>query len=119
MKTRTCLTCGHEIQGRTDKKFCDDQCRTTFNNRFRNGSEMVKTVNKVLRNNRSIIEQLLTDEKEKVRVSLQKLMTKGFNFYYHTHTYTGHNGFNLFYCYEYGYQQLEDEMVVLFKRTEP
>ncbi|MFA6947300.1 MAG: DUF2116 family Zn-ribbon domain-containing protein, partial [Pedobacter sp.] len=31
---RECLDCGAALRGRTDKKFCDDQCRSNFNNRM-------------------------------------------------------------------------------------
>jgi len=29
---RKCLHCDHVLKGRTDKKFCDDYCRNTYNN---------------------------------------------------------------------------------------
>ncbi|WP_431012719.1 DUF2116 family Zn-ribbon domain-containing protein, partial [Rahnella sp. PAMC25617] len=32
LEKKHCLNCGNVIQGRIDKKFCDDQCRNSFNN---------------------------------------------------------------------------------------
>ncbi len=30
---KTCLTCGAPLIGRVDKKFCDDYCRSMYNNK--------------------------------------------------------------------------------------
>ena len=49
MEKRRCLECNEEIIGRSDKKFCDDQCRNAYNNK--KGSEkimIVKKINKIL-----------------------------------------------------------------------
>ncbi|MBC7654417.1 MAG: DUF2116 family Zn-ribbon domain-containing protein, partial [Oligoflexus sp.] len=32
---KQCLDCGNSIKGRADKKFCDDQCRSNYNNRIK------------------------------------------------------------------------------------
>ena len=43
---RECLTCGTELRGRTDKKFCDDYCRSAYNNKMGPRSSLyVRNVN--------------------------------------------------------------------------
>lgn len=32
MNRKKCPVCGKEVNGRSDKKFCSDECRTFFNN---------------------------------------------------------------------------------------
>ena len=31
---KNCLECGTRIIGRADKKFCNDSCRNSYNNKF-------------------------------------------------------------------------------------
>ena len=33
LQTRLCGVCTRPLRGRSDKKFCNDYCRNTFNNR--------------------------------------------------------------------------------------
>jgi predicted nucleic acid-binding Zn ribbon protein len=37
--TNTCLQCGAKILGRSDKKFCNTECRNTHNNQLRSEAE--------------------------------------------------------------------------------
>jgi len=44
---RLCLDCGEAIRGRADKKFCNDQCRSNYNNQLNNDSHnLVRNTNK-------------------------------------------------------------------------
>lgn len=53
-----------------------------------------------------------------VKASRDKLIEKGFQFKYHTHNYSAKNGNTYFYCYEYGYLQLENNRLLIVKRNE-
>ena len=102
MNERTCPECGEKIIGRADKKFCSDQCRNTYNNRLNSDtSNTVRNINNILRKNRRILQDLDT------------LLTNGFNFTYHTHTYTTQKGDIYYFCYEQGYLFLEDKNLYL------
>ncbi|MBO6222948.1 MAG: DUF2116 family Zn-ribbon domain-containing protein [Bacteroidales bacterium] len=35
MKARKCPSCGKEVVGRADKRFCSDECRIFYNNALR------------------------------------------------------------------------------------
>ena len=117
MEERQCLECGDAMYGRIDKKFCSDQCRNTFNNRQNSDSNnYVRNVHNLLRRNRRILEELNPDGKSKT--TRNKLTEKGFDFNYHTSTYTTKAGATYYFCYEYGYLPLEGDTFALVKKLE-
>lgn len=117
MEERTCLECGEPLRGRADKKFCDDACRNSYNNRQNSdANNYVRNVHYVLRKNRRILEELNPDGTTKT--SRSKLVEKGFDFDYHTSLYTTKAGATYFFCYEYGYLPIEGDMMVLVKKKE-
>jgi predicted nucleic acid-binding Zn ribbon protein len=116
MQHKFCLQCGEPLKGRADKKFCDDQCRTTYNNNLKSEAIWVREINITLRRNRKIIEELIPINDGKLKTTKVKLTDKGFNFTYHTHTYTTKAGATYIFCYEYGYLPLEGDLVMLVKR---
>lgn len=112
-KTRLCPECGEKIVGRIDKIFCSDQCRNTYNNKLNSDvNNTVRNINNALRKNRRILEEL-SGQSEKTMVSKDTLLTKGFSFTYHTHTYTTKRGDIYRFCYELGYLFLEDKNLYL------
>lgn len=115
---KTCLHCGAPLKGRTDKKFCDDQCRNAFNNQLNSDSNnYVRNVNNILRRNRRILEELNITGKEKVHKN--KLAERGFNFNYFTNTLVTQAGKTYFFCYEHGYLPLEaDWYILVIKRDD-
>ena len=59
MEKRKCLECGDPFDGRQDKKFCSDQCRTThFNKQNTDQNKFMRNINNILRKNRRILEAL-------------------------------------------------------------
>ena len=64
---RNCLECGSKILGRIDKKFCNDSCRNTYNNKLnKDRRNLVRNTNNRLRKNYRILEELNPDQKTKV-----------------------------------------------------
>ena len=117
---RKCLECGTEIYGRIDKKFCSDQCRTTFNNRSQaTQNKYIRKVNYILRKNRRIMEELISNtEKNVKRVKRNDLLEKGFNFDYYTNIYSTKANKYYYFSYEYGYNVLEDGYLAVVRRDE-
>ena len=107
---RFCIDCGEKLAGRSDKKFCNDQCRNNHNNKA-NGTtnNTIRNINNILRKNRRILEALVKNEEGKSKATLKKLMDNGFNFNYHTHLYTTKTGNTYKFCYEYGYLPLDND----------
>jgi hypothetical protein len=113
-----CLECGEKIVGRIDKKFCDAQCRNSYNNKIKRASEKnIIEINRILRMNRKILKQFNPEGKSTVR---KEYLTKlGFNFNYHTHTFTTKHNNTYRFCYEYGYLEVEDGLKVLIVNQQP
>ena len=112
MGKKKCLECDFEIIGRVDKKFCSDQCRNTYNNRFkRDETNYIRNINNILRKNRRILLEL--NPNGKAKVSRTKLQMKGFNFDYFTNTYTTKAKKIYYYCYDQGYLPIEDDYFFL------
>lgn len=114
---RLCLSCGKQLRGRLDKKFCDDYCRNSYNNQQNSDqNNYVRNVNNILRKNRRIIEELLPDDKENWTITKVKLLESGFNFKYHTHQYVNQKGQTYYFNYEYGYLPLDNDRYLLVRR---
>jgi predicted nucleic acid-binding Zn ribbon protein len=114
---KTCITCGRAIKGRSDKKFCDDYCRSAFNNKqHQELNPCIRNINNILRKNRRILEEMIPDETAKTTKA--RLIEKGFNFQYVTSTYTNKKGMMYYFCYDYGYLPLENDWFFLMKRNQ-
>ena len=119
LEKKNCHYCGKLIHGRADKKFCDDYCRNSANNLKRNcDSPLVRNIVNCLKINRNILEGILADGVEKVRIPKDKLMRLGFYFGYHTHTFTNWKGDLYIYCFEYGYIELGEGWVLVVRAKE-
>ncbi|QSE95902.1 DUF2116 family Zn-ribbon domain-containing protein [Fulvivirga lutea] len=117
MEEKECIECGTKIFGRNDKKFCSDQCRNSYNNRLNSDSNnYIRKVNNTLRKNRRILEKLTPNGKSKAPKA--KLLEHGFDFNFHTNTYITKAGATYYFCYEYGYLELENDWLALVKRDE-
>jgi len=116
---KNCLSCQKVLHGRTDKKFCNDYCRNTYNNRLKTiNNNYVRNVNNALLKNRRILESLLPVEEEMSKTTKSKLLQLGFQFRYITHTYANKKGNTYFFCYEYGYLPLENDWYLVVKRKD-
>ncbi|MCB9197871.1 MAG: DUF2116 family Zn-ribbon domain-containing protein [Flavobacteriales bacterium] len=116
-KEHICLTCGEPLFGRADKKFCNDNCRSAYNNQKNKMSDdYFRKVNTILRKNRRILEEL--NPAEKAKTTKEKLLLNGFNFYYYTNVYRTKQGKTYYFVYEHGYLELENEEYALVRKLD-
>lgn len=109
-----CLECGEKILGRSDKKFCDDNCRNAFNNKQnKDSTNLMRNVNNKLRRNYRILSEINTEGKTKF--SKSKLDGLGFDFNYFTNIKIYKNGSEYKFIYDQGYKILEDDFVLIVK----
>ncbi|MEE9437361.1 MAG: hypothetical protein V3V14_00085 [Saprospiraceae bacterium] len=114
---RKCLQCEDPVRGRSDKKFCCDDCRTAYNNTLnRDANNFVTKINRILRGNRRILAAFNPTGKTKIKK--EKLLTAGFNFGYHTNIYETKAGRVYMFCYDQGYIKLDDTYYALVFRKE-
>jgi len=112
---KKCLECGEEIRGRSDKKFCSDYCRNSFNNKVNIDSKnLIRNTNNRLRKNYKILTDLNTTGKTKA--TRNKLNDKNFDFNLFTSIYTTKTGNVYYYIYDQGYLKLENDYYLLIKK---
>lgn len=112
IKPNRCRYCNEMIVGRSDKKFCNNHCRSAYHNNYVSGKEAyISTINQQLRKNRAALHKACPIGKATVRITY--LEDLGMDFRYHTHTWrSSHN--NLYYmCYDYGYMYIKEPNKVL------
>ncbi|MGB0850154.1 MAG: hypothetical protein ACPGTP_02810 [Bacteroidia bacterium] len=113
MAIKTCLHCDKELLGRADKKFCDKQCRNDYNNTQNSVSNnYIRSVNRIIKKNRNILEELCPKDKS-IKVNKKELTKLGFSFEYFTNTYKTKAEKTYYFCYEYGYVELENNYLAL------
>ena len=106
---RLCQSCGQILQGRTDKKFCDDGCRNNFNNQQNSvQNKEIRIINRVLKRNRAILLAILSVGEKPTKVDREYLLLEGFNFRYMTHQEAGPAGQSYQICYDVGLISLKN-----------
>ena len=115
--SKNCLACNKSLHGRADKKFCNDYCRNAYNNQIKTSSTVVKSINHCLAKNRKVLDTLLGKE-EMSKTTKEKLLQEGFHFKYFTHCYTNKKGNVYYFCYEYGYLPLDNNVYLVVKRKQ-
>jgi hypothetical protein len=111
---RKCEQCGRELKGRAGQRFCTDQCRATHHNlkKLENqGEQLIRKVNTVLRQNRSVLKP--ASPQGKTTVNRLVLERAGFDFRYFTHVYRTQKGSTYHFCYDYSYLLLPEEKVLI------
>lgn len=107
MRAKYCLSCQKDLVGRSDKKFCDDQCRSTYHNANRPIHEIaIQKTNSELRRNRSLLAHFSPSGKTTVKKEI--LEKSGYSFEVFTHMYTFKTG-TYYFCYDYGYLPIKDD----------
>ena len=118
---KKCLLCEKELIGRTDKKFCDPQCKSAY--QYKKSKEQPERFyNKVdnqLKLNRKVLKEYNKGGKVTVRSNL--LIEEGFDPNFFTHYWKNQKGHVYLFVYEYGFlKKLEHnvEKYVLVKWQE-
>jgi hypothetical protein len=110
---RKCLLCNKPLIGRADKKFCDETCRNTFNNKITSQSRLgMRSAQSILSRNRKILHDLLGNETRK-SVNLSILLSKGYHFDYLTCVKKSQSGELSKYCFEFGLRELDNEIILI------
>lgn len=111
MKLSKCLACDKELHGRSDKRFCDAYCKSSYHYR-KSLEEAPRFYNKVdnqLKLNRRILKSFNKAGKTTVRMKL--LIDQGFNPNFFTHYWKGNNGGVYLFVYEYGFLKKSEKNV--------
>lgn len=114
---KKCIECDEPFHGRSDKRFCSDQCRTAnYNDKNKEVTNYIRNVNAIVRKNRKVLAQL--NPEGKIRLKREKLATAGFNFKFFTNVYRTQKGDIYYFCYDQGYRKLDNDFFMLVVRKE-
>ena len=100
---KTCLGCEKELEGRIDKKFCNEHCKSAYHYK-KAQEEEPKFFNKVdnqLKLNRRLLKEFNKAGKATVRAEV--LYELGFDPKYFTHYWKNKKGDVYLFVYEYGF----------------
>jgi len=112
---RKCLECSELLHGRSDQKFCSDQCRNAFNNRQSSETNNhIRNVNRTLKKNYAILTSL--NITGKTTVYREELVKRDFNFGYFTGMTKTKKGRVVYFCYDQGYSPGAGDKVLLFRK---
>lgn len=103
MSANRCPQCQNPIIGRSDKKYCSDDCRALANRQKQRIARQPSVItNQILWNNREALRTLWTQRP--TMVSRDTLLSSGYNFDFHTNLHITAGG-NIYYvCYDFGFQ---------------
>ena len=118
MKANTrpgCAHCGHELKGRSDQKFCNDNCRN--NHRFqslRTDNEVIYPIMNILKKNRNILIDFMPKSKYHI-AKKEDLLEAGYNFKYATEHKTM-DGYDYYFCFDIGFVMEQQGQCKIMKR---
>jgi hypothetical protein len=117
MATGKCIYCGKKFEGRADKKYCSDACRTSYSNDLKTReNEEIRSIRLSLRKNRNILKKLIGKKQDQI-IPKETLEHNGFLFDYHTHFFTSELQKNVFtFCYDYGYREIGNKKFKIIRR---
>ncbi|MBP8726637.1 MAG: hypothetical protein JPMHGGIA_01605 [Saprospiraceae bacterium] len=116
---KTCQWCNAGIFGRSDKKYCDNHCRSAhYQQRQRTDAALLRRINRKLRQNRSLLARLHPQYRS-APIPLQALRDLGFDTNFHTHMVVRKSGSAIKMFYDYGLSACDDHTVRICKPRFP
>ena len=117
MEKPTCILCGKQIAGRTDKKFCSLACKNTSNySRRRQTKSMTQSIDSILHKNREILDVIMGPKRKRMHIEKTELTQMGFQFSYMTGYYTNSKGKLYHYVYDFAWMEFTGEKLMIVKK---
>lgn len=67
-RIQNCIDCGAPLNGRADKRFCDDYCRIHYNNKMKSGSNnLIRNINNALKKTEIFLQAFLKRMKRRLK----------------------------------------------------
>lgn len=105
---KACLYCSKPLEGRTDKKYCSQYCKSAFQYAKNQSEEnsLYRTIQNQLRLNRKILKR--HNRIGKTTIRKEDLQTEGFNPKYFTHYWKNNKAQVYLFYYEFGFLAIKD-----------
>lgn len=109
MSLRKCLNCKEIVEGRVDKLFCSDYCKSAYHYQKDKlkGKTLFKNIDQSLKRNRQLLAHYNTAGKAVIRK--EALLKAGFNPNYFTHYWKNQMGDVYLFCYEFGFLEKKEK----------
>ena len=106
---QNCKHCNKELQGRTDKKYCNLHCKSAYQYQLEKEQpeRFYNIVDNQLKLNRKILKEFNKGGKVTVRVELINEM--GFDANFFTHFWKNNKGEVYLFVYEYGFLKIKEQ----------
>jgi len=103
-----CKSCGEKLNGRIDKIYCDEHCKSAYNYQKSKNNEasFFSKVDGQLRLNRRLLK--LYNRAGKSTVRSENLLNEGFNPKFFTHYWKNKKGDVYFFCFEFGFLERKE-----------
>jgi hypothetical protein len=105
---KKCPSCGEELKGRVDKKFCSPYCKSSFHYQQNRDDEknFFKKIDDQLKLNRRILKEF--NKAGKAIVRKETLLENGFNPKNFTHYWKNQKAEVYLFCYEFGFLEKKE-----------
>ena len=104
----TCLYCEKELFGRSDKKYCNDYCKSAFNYEKNKNKPLTrfKVVDNQLKKNYRLLKKYNKAGKSTIRKGI--LIKEGFNPRIFTNYWKNKSGDVYLFCYDFGFLERKE-----------
>ena len=111
LNKKDCLACGKELIGRSDKRFCDLHCKSSYHYRksLENTPTFYNKVDNQLKLNRKILKNYNKSGKATIRALT--ILDLGFNPNFFTHYWKNSKGDVYLFVYEFGFLKKKENNV--------
>ena len=117
MQKPTCILCGKQIVGRTDKKYCSITCKNTFNYKRRSKTKSAtQAIDTILHKNREILNVIMGTKRKQMQVVKTELIQMGFQSEYITGFYTNSRGKLYHYVYDFAWMEFTGNKILVYKK---
>jgi len=105
---KRCLECNEILSGRSDKKFCNPYCKSSYQYRKTkdNDANLFKKIDLQLKLNRRLLKNF--NKAGKAIIRKEEMLKEGFNPKYFTHYWKNQKNEVYLFCYEYGFLEKMD-----------
>jgi len=122
----TCGNCGKALFGRIDKRFCNDNCRNSYNRNKalleqKKAHDNLPEIFRIIKRNYEILQRYELDKMPIGRIILMDkndLIEAGFNFRFCTSIYYKTGSIPWKFCFELGWQEFDDGVELIYWRDQ-
>ncbi len=112
-----CQYCKKEFKGRIDKKFCTVFCRNQFNyQRRKTTKDITKEIDSILHRNRILLQTVMGEKRQRMKIARLELDKMGFNFNYITGIYKNSQNKTYHYVYDYAWMEFSTQEILVVRK---